>query len=106
MNAAMGAKTIAGYRSRMKTKKRTCMEVGQLGHSKGANHLPPYQAVQIEIRLREKSPENGSFCEFGRRLSGISRQSCHFSEFGDPFKTRENAVFCRLFAPNGQTILG
>jgi hypothetical protein len=43
----------------------------------------PYQAVQIEIRLRQKSPENGSFCEFGRRLSGDSRQSCRFSESRD-----------------------
>ena len=40
----------------------------------------PYQAVQIEIRLRQKSPENGSFCEFGPETFG--RFSPKLSLFG------------------------
>jgi hypothetical protein len=43
----------------------------------------PHHSVRIEIRLREKSPENGNIWEFGWRLSENSLIGCADWETGD-----------------------
>ena len=69
-------------------------------------HCRLYHSVRIEIRLREKSPENGNIPENGRRLLVVSRKGCRFSERRDTLRNARKPVFCGLLEKRMQPILG